>query len=89
MPNGIILLGHGENRDILRIIPKEEFEAFWSAAFSCRDEASQSWTNVARLGDPSTLALTPPVGESKCHIWENGKETEEEFSLIQVTHRYI
>ena len=88
MPHGIILQGHGQKINKLVIIPKEEFNPFWSAAYSCRDEPTNSWTNQARIGDPSDLALKPPAGDLQCFIIKNNRQSEEEFSLVQVLRKF-
>jgi hypothetical protein len=88
MPNGIIMMGHGKYQNRLMVIPKEDFQAFWSAAFGCREDHTQSWANIARIGDPSDIALKPPAGESKCHQMIEGRINEEVFTLIQILRKY-
>ena len=87
MPHGIVVMGHGPKTNKLRIIPKEEFEVFWHTAFSCRDTSDMSWANIARIGDPSTIALKPFAQGLPCFITQNGREMEEEYSLVKARLR--
>jgi hypothetical protein len=83
MPHGIVVMGHGAQTNKLRIIPKEEFEAFWNTAYSCKEGPEMSWSNIARVGDPSTLALKPWAADLPCFITKNGREIKEEFPFSQ------
>jgi hypothetical protein len=67
------------------IIPKEEFRAFWAASFYCRDE--RVWQNRVFLGDAMTINMKPGADRQPCVILEEGKFTEEEFTLADALKR--
>ena len=84
-PHGIVLTGHIAARNRMMIIPKEEFRAFWIASFSIRDEII--WQNKAFLGTPNIIRKKPFACDQPCIIFEDGKFTEEEFTLEDTVKR--
>ena len=85
MPHGILVAGHMALRNRMLIIPKEEFRQFWAASFYCRDD--RVWQNRVFLGDATTIKMKTGADKQPCVIFENGKFTEDEFTLADALKR--